>query len=154
MPIPSSAQAEAGNYRKKHVRWQGWDVSIETPKGDTRRASDGSWEVKNFPADYGYIRRTEGADGEQIDLYLGSDYQSPMVWVVDQVDAKSKKFDEHKVMAGFKSRSDAVKAYRAGFSDGKADDRMGSVNPMTLTEFKRWVDKGDTTRPVDGEFAR
>lgn len=149
---PSEAQAEAGNYRKGHLRWQGMDVTVETPKGGTRKAKDGFWEVKDFPAHYGYIRKTEGADGEHIDIYLGDSPDSPVVWVVDQVDAKTKKFDEHKVMGGFKTRKDAIECYHGGFSDGKAADRIGEVTPMTMSEFKKWLDKSDTTQPLSGAF--
>lgn len=128
------------------------DVTVETPKGGTRKAKDSSWEVKDFPAHYGYIRGTEGSDGDHVDLYLGEDHESPMVWVVDQVDHKTKKFDEHKVMGGFKSRKAAVECYHGGFSDGKAADRIGAVTPMTIDEFKRWLDKGNTKRPLAGAF--
>ena len=33
---PSKAQQEAGNYKKGHVNVQGFDISIENPKGSTR----------------------------------------------------------------------------------------------------------------------
>lgn len=150
---PSAAQAEAGNYKKGHLRWQGMEITVETPKGGTRRAKDNSWKVENFPADYGYIRKTEGADGDHVDLYLGDSRDSPMLWVIDQVDAKTKKFDEHKVMGGFKKRADAVECYHRGFSDGKAADRIGNITPMTVDEFKRWLEKGDTSRPLAGAFS-
>lgn len=136
---PSPAQAEAGNYTKGHLRWAGFDVSIETPKGSTRKARDGSWEVKDMPAHYGYLRGTEGADGGQVDVYLGGHPEEDTVYVVDQVDADTGKFDEHKVMAGFKSEAQAVKAYHRGFSDGKGPDRLGAITAVSLPHFKSWV---------------
>lgn len=145
---PTPAQAEAGNYRKGHLRWQGLDVSVETPRGGTRKAADGSWEVRDMPAHYGYIRGTEGADGDHVDIYLGEHHESPVVWVVDQVDSHTGDFDEHKVMAGFPSRRHAVEAYDRGFSDGKGPQRRGAVTPMSVGRFKTWVREHDTTVPL------
>lgn len=145
---PTPAQAEAGNYRKAHLRWQGLEVSVETPRGGTRRAADGSWEVRDMPAHYGYIRGTEGADGDHVDIYLGAEELSPVVWVVDQVHADTGDFDEHKVMAGFPSRAAAVSAYDRGFSDGKGPARRGAITPMSVSRFKHWVRERDTTVPL------
>lgn len=145
---PTPAQAEAGNYRKGHTRWRGMDITIETPKGGTRRAADGSWKVDNMPAHYGYIRRTEGADGDHVDIYLGPHDDSDVVWIIDQVDADSGDFDEHKVMAGFRNRAHAVDTYHRGFSDGRGPDRVGAMTPMSVERFKTWVFDGDTKVPV------
>ena len=44
---PSEAQKEAGNYKKGHVKIDGYDVTIENPKGSVRRGTDASgkqWE--------------------------------------------------------------------------------------------------------------
>ena len=152
-PEPTPAQSEAGNYKKAHLTWQGLDITIETAKGGVRRAADRSWEVADFPADYGYIRsfrgeRTEGADGDHVDIYLGEATDSDLVWVIDQVDADTQKFDEHKVMLGFQSEDEALDTYRQGFSDGRADDRIGSVTEMQISEFRAWLEDGDTTKPV------
>jgi hypothetical protein len=101
-----------------------------------------------MPAHYGYVRGTEGADGEHVDVYLGANHASPVVWVVDQVNANTGKFDEHKAMAGFTSREQAVGAYDRGFSDGKGPRRRGAVTPMSIQRFKTWLRKRDTTVPL------
>jgi hypothetical protein len=123
-------------------------VTVETPRGGTRKAADGSWVVHNMPAHYGYIRGTEGADGDHVDVYLGDHPQADVVWVVDQVDAKTGEFDEHKVMAGFPNRGAAVETYNRGFSDGKGPQRMGAITPMSVARFKTWVRERDTTVPL------
>lgn len=145
---PTPAQAVAGNYAKGHMRWAGLPFTVETPKGGTRRAADGSWVVHDMPAHYGYIRGTEGADGEQVDMYLGGHPQADVVWIVDQVDAKTGEFDEHKVLAGFPSREAAVHAYDRSFSDGKGPQRRGAVTPMHVLRFKTWLRERDTTVPL------
>jgi hypothetical protein len=138
---PTEAQKEAGNYRKQHLDVQGLPVTIETAKGQERSgtAPDGTrWAVK-MPADYGYVKRTRGADGDQIDVYLGSDRSSDVVVLIDQKDLRTGKFDEHKAMLGFKAVADAVEAYSKGFSDGRAQERVQDVTVMTMAEFKEWL---------------
>lgn len=100
---PTEAQKEAGNYKKGHVRIDGYDVTIEQPKGSIRRGKDKNgkaWESKMHYT-YGYIRGTEGVDGDHIDVFLSDDPSTGNVFVVDQVDPETGAFDEHKVMYGF-----------------------------------------------------
>ena len=146
---PTPAQAEAGNYQKRHVQVNGLDVSIENEAGSVRRGvgEDGTpWEV-TMPVPYGYIKRTAGADGDQVDVYLGP-HHSDTVYVIDQIDPATGKFDEHKAMLGFTSETEAVKAYDDAFSDGKGLDRIGAVTAMPTFGFKHWVKNGDTSGPL------
>jgi hypothetical protein len=123
-------------------------ISIETPKGTARTAVDGSWSVI-MPADYGYITRTSGADGEAVDCYVGPDRDSRHVWVIDQCHADTREFDEHKCMLGYKNEISAVKDYKAGFSDGRGSARMmRTPTHMTMDEFKAWLESADLKKPV------
>ena len=147
---PSEKQKEAGNYAKDHVRVHGLDISIENAKGASRSGTgkDGKpWSVR-MPAAYGYIRGSVGADKDHVDCYLGPHVKSPMVFIVDQMDADSGKFDEHKCMIGFASKAQAVATYRKAFSDGRADDRLGHVTEMAIDEFKHWLANGNTRKPA------
>lgn len=149
-PAPTEAQKAAGNYAKGHVRYAGFDVSIENPRGSERSGTDGGgnrWSV-TMPAHYGYLRRTEGADGDHVDVYIGDGPETGPVFVVDQIDADSGRFDEHKVLMGFADQPAAEAAYRAGFSDGRADARMGAVTAMPMEQFKAWLRDGDQSKPV------
>lgn len=144
-PEPTDAQKEAGNYKKHHISFQGLPISIENPKGSMRKGP--GWQVR-VPYDYGYIKRTEGADGDHVDVCIGPDAESDHVFIVDQQDHKTGEFDEHKVMLGYRTREDAIKAYQAGFSDGKGPDRMRAVVRMSMKEFKNWLKTCDTKKPV------
>ncbi len=141
---PTPAQLEAGNYPKGHVRFGGLDVTIETSSGETRRGvgADGKPWATVMPADYGYIRRTIGADDEQIDCYVGPNQDAARVWVVQQQGVGSPLFDEQKVLLGFNSRSVAIETYKHGFSDGVGQIRIGDVLEMSVAEFKRQIDAG------------
>jgi hypothetical protein len=142
---PTEAQRRVGNYKKHHISFQGLQVSIENPKGSLRKGP--GWQVR-VPYDYGYIKRTEGADGDHVDVCIGPDAESDHVFIVDQQDHRTGDFDEHKVMLGYRTREDAIKAYRDGFSDGKGPDRMRAVVRMSMKEFKNWLKTCDTKKPV------
>jgi hypothetical protein len=136
---PTEAQKEAGNYKKGHIKINGFDVTIEQPSGSVRSGKDASgkeWsQVMNNT--YGYIRGTESVDGDHIDVFLGPDMNSDMVYVVDQVNTDGS-FDEHKVMMGFSSLEDARSAYLSNYEDGWQG--LGNITGVTLDEFKKWID--------------
>jgi len=138
---PSPAQAEAGNYRKGHVRMHGLDISIETKKGDKR---DPAWPALQHH--YGYIRRTTDADGDSVDVFLGGSPDTELAFVVDQIDPETKRFDEHKVMLGFSSLREAKDAYLANYEKGWKG--LGKITPLTMQQFKEWLKDGSQTRPV------
>ena len=147
-PAPSPAQQESGNYEKGHLRWHGLQVSVETAKGGERVAKDGSWRVPDYPADYGYIRKTEGADGDHVDVFMGDHPAASHVYVIDQIDPDTGKFDEHKSMVGFGSEKEALDTYHRAYTDGRTHERIGAVTTMTPDEFKEWVQHGDTKKAL------
>ncbi len=135
---PTDAQKEAGNYKKGHIRIDGYDLTIEQPKGSVRRGTDASgkqWEqvMRNT---YGYIRGTEGVDGDHIDVFLSDDPSHGDVFVVDQVN-KDGSFDEHKVMYGFPDVESARKAYLSNYEDGWTG--LGAITPVSKEQFKNWI---------------
>ena len=147
---PTDAQKKNGNYAMGHVVWNGLDITIENPQGSERSGTDANgkaWSV-TMPASYGYLKRTEGADGDHIDVYLGKHLQSDKVFIIDQKHLGRGEFDEHKVMLGFPTLREAERIYKRGFSDGKGVERLGAITPMSLGEFKEWIKTEDTTKPV------
>lgn len=151
-PEPTEAQKDAGNYAKGHVRVQGLDITVENPRGSVRAGMrpDGTEWRHTMSDHYGYIKRTEGADGDQVDAYIGPNPESRHVFVVDQLDQQSGGFDEHKVMLAFDRESDAVAAYRSNFDAGW---KVGPVRAMDMDEFKSWLKNGDTRAPVTDDVA-
>lgn len=150
---PTDGQLEPGNYRKGHVSIAGLRIAIETPKGAKRRgigANGKPWSV-TMPAHYGYVKGTEGADGDHVDVYLGPrahEVDKHPVHIVDQVDAESGRFDEHKCMLGFPTRAQALRTYDRGFSDGKGPKRRGAVTAMRFEDFRAWLKGKNTREPV------
>jgi hypothetical protein len=148
---PTKAQKQAGNYAKDHVNIHGLDISIENAAGHARRGIDKNgkkWSVR-MPAHYGYIKGTEGKDKDHVDCYIGPNSKSDRVFVIDQLNADTGKFDEHKCFLGFATKKQVVATYHKAFSDGKADRRMGYLVELTVDQFKTWLNEHDTTKPIE-----
>lgn len=136
---PTEAQKEAGNYKKGHIKVDGMNITIEQPKGSIRRGKDASgkeWESEMHNT-YGYIRGTEGVDGDHIDIFLSDNPNEGNVFVVDQVN-KDGSFDEHKVMYGFADKESARQAYLSNYEDGWQG--LGNITEVSKEEFKKWID--------------
>jgi hypothetical protein len=148
---PSQAQKEAGNYKKGRVNVQGLDIAIENPRGSDRSGvdPDGNEWTHTMSDHYGYIRKTMGADGDQLDVYVGPKPDSDKVFVIDQADQKAGHFDEHKIMIGFANQRAAIKAYEANFDEGWT---VGPVTEMSMPDFKAWVREGETSQPMSKEI--
>jgi len=149
-PEPSQAQKKAGNYKLGHIRLHGLDISIENPKGSERSGTDKGgkkWSIK-MANHYGYIKKTEGKDGDHVDVFLSDQAENAdlPVFVVDQVNPESRRFDEHKVMMGFENEAAARKAYLANYEKGWQG--IGGVKEYTLEAFKDWIHNGDTKKRV------
>lgn len=135
---PTEAQKEAGNYKKGHIKVDGMNITIEQPKGSIRRGKDASgkeWESEMHNT-YGYIRGTEGVDGDHIDIFLSDNPNEGNVFVVDQVN-KDGSFDEHKVMYGFSDKESARQAYLSNYEDGWQG--LGNITEVSKEEFKKWI---------------
>lgn len=112
------------------------DIAIESPKG-SRRSGDG-WSVV-MPDDYGYIRRTKGLDGREVDCYVGPTAAAEVAYVIDQVDPETRAPDEDKVLFGYDSMASAIAAYASGFTDGKGLARIGAIRSYAMKDFKGWL---------------
>lgn len=135
---PTEAQKAAGNYKMEHRRVDGYNISIENAKGSVRRGTgaDGKpWET-TMQNDYGYIRGTEGVDGDHIDVFLSDTPEQGDVFVVDQVNEDGS-FDEHKVMYGFPSEQAAREAYLSNYEQGWTG--LGAITHVSKEEFKKWI---------------
>lgn len=141
---PSKAQLEAGNYKKGHVRINGLDITIEHP-AETRRREE--WPP--LGAHYGYIRGTEGKDGDHVDVFVApgtpEDIEHRPVFIVNQV-REDGTFDEHKVVLGYMNEAAAKRGYLEGYPEKWKG--LGSITKMSMAEFKEWLENGDKSKPV------
>ena len=141
---PTPAQAEAGNYKKGHVSIGEFDITIENPAGSIRKGvdADGKEWSNTMANTYGYIKGTEGVDGDHIDVFLHSDmdqWNGRKVYVVDQTNTDGS-FDEHKVMLGFNDKDEAMTAYLANYDKTWADTHPGlRISETNIEDFNKWV---------------
>jgi len=105
--MPISIENRAGSYRY----WYDHDAKKE---GKT---------LMRYP--YGYIRLTEGKDGDHVDCYIGPNPLAHDVYIVRQNKAPDfKTYDEDKVMLGFDSAAEAKAAYIKQYDDPRFFGRM------------------------------
>ena len=154
---PSDAQKESGNYKKGHIKFGGYDYTIENPKGSTRSGKDADgkeWKVTMHDT-YGYIRGKFGKDGDHLDMFINDkadlDNWNGDVFVVDQVNPDGS-FDEHKVMYGYDSMDDAKKAYIANYSDGWLG--LGNITGASKDEFDKWLDTSNRKLKPFADYAK
>lgn len=154
---PSDAQKESGNYKKGHIKFGGYDYTIENPKGSTRSGKDADgkeWKVTMHDT-YGYIRGKFGKDGDHLDMFINDkadlDNWDGDVFVVDQVNPDGS-FDEHKVMYGYDSMDDAEKAYLANYSKGWKG--LGNITGVSKDEFDKWLDSSNRKLKPFADYAK
>lgn len=153
---PTEAQKKAGNYKKGHLSFGGYDFTVETPKGTTRSGKDEQgkpWSVTMHDT-YGYILGKIGVDGDHIDMFINDadlDSFDGNVYVVDQVNPESGEFDEHKVMYGYPSEEAATEAYLANYSKGWKG--LGKVTSVPKTTFDKWLESSDRKTKPFADYA-
>ena len=154
---PTEAQKKAGNYKKGHLSFGGYDYTVETPKGVTRSGKDEQgkpWSVTMHDT-YGYILGKIGVDGDHIDMFINDaadlDTFDGNVYVVDQVNPETGEFDEHKVMYGYPSEEAATEAYLANYSKGWKG--LGKVTAVPKATFDKWLESSDRKTKPFAEYA-
>jgi inorganic pyrophosphatase len=119
----------------KHIKYRGLSISIETISGDFRIGYNrgGKWK-KRYLVHYGFIPKTEGNDGEDVDVYLkpGANKNAD-VYVVHQMKNKDgiRSFDEDKIMLGFDSLYEA----RSVYLQHMPEKYFGGIKKLSFNEF-------------------
>lgn len=149
---PSEAQKEAGNYKKGHISLDGFEITLENPKGGTRSGVDKNGKKWNITMnnDYGYIRGTEAVDGDHIDVFLSDNPTEGRVFVVDQLNEEGF-FDESKVMYGFDTLNEARDAYLSNYKKGW-EKRIMAITEVSKEEFKKWIDSSHRKTKAFSEY--
>ena len=148
---PTEGQKEAGNYKMGRVNVFGFNIAIENPKGSYRKGKDRTgkeWKTL-MHNDYGYFTHTLAIDGDAVDVFLGDDLNCKTIFAIDQ--KINGKFDETKVMLGFKSSEDAKKAYLSNYEkDWKG---FWKITEVDIDVFKKWLYDGYQQRKPFFEYA-
>lgn len=101
-----------GDKVAKTVDFQGLEIKIDRPVGFVQKGKndDGEEWEREYLFDYGFIKGTEGGDGEDLDVFVGPDSDATNVYLVTQK-RKDGSFDEYKAFIGFSSEDEALEAY-------------------------------------------
>lgn len=140
---PTEKQKEAGNYKKGHVQIGTFKITIENPKGSIRSGIDAEgnkWETTMHNT-YGYIRGTEGVDGDHIDVFLSDDidgWNGARVFIIDQYNPDGT-FDEHKVMLGFNEQEEAEAAFLSNYDEEWAVSHRLDSSSVLIEDFEKWI---------------
>jgi len=153
LPEPTQAQKEAGNYKVGRLRLGGMNISVENPAGSTRKGTDGKGKLwsREMKSHYGYFRDTQSRDGDHMDVFVkpgtSADYNGP-AFVVNQIDPKTGKFDEHKTILGAQTPEEARALYLDNY-DATGPSRIGSIARFsTLENFKKWATEKQRIAPA------
>jgi len=114
-------------------------IRVETPKGGTRSGTDAdgkSWSV-TMPAHYGEFARTEGADGDPVDVFVGPNRHAPKAYVVHLQNPATGEHDEDKVFVGFDNADAARGCFSAAYN--RDDLQMGAMRTLTTSELAEWL---------------
>jgi len=139
VPISNTqfASKVANDPIKEKLEVAGVPVWIEWKAGEKREYKDRKGAIKYsklMKHHYGYIPETKDADGEEIDIYLGENRKAQKAWVIKQLKADGKTFDENKVMMGFNSQADAKASYDHHMGDAK--ERFGGIKEVPVSALK------------------
>ena len=128
---------------------KGFDITIENKIGTTRKGvdEDGNHWSTLMNNSYGFFDNTKGADGDEVDVFIGPNIEEDFnVFVVNQSTGSPRSFDEHKVMFGFKDEVSAKSAYMDNYqSDWEGFD---NIVEFTLVEFSKWIKTHEMTNPA------
>lgn len=129
------------------IEFQGLKITVENKKGSVRQGvdSDGKkWRTK-MKVPYGFFNGTKGADGEEVDVFVGPDKEAKNAYVVHQHKVDGKGYDEDKVILGCTSKEDAIKLYLAHYSDKKF---LGPVKEVSMGRLKAMFDTGRLLKKI------
>lgn len=134
----SRALEKRGWKLRGRTTFQGMRIAIENRKGEARCGKDRDgkkWRtVMRHP--YGYIVGSKGADGGGVDVYVGPDKKAPDAYVVHQRDKRTGKYDEDKVMLGFRSKKEAKEAFLSHYDSPKF---LGPIKRVEVDRLRELV---------------
>lgn len=113
------------------MSFQGLPIVIENPIGSLRKHQNG---VTKMFYPYGYIKKTVGRDGDEIDCFIGPNEKATNVFIVKL----GKDDKEDKVMMGFDDERQARDAFLAHYDDFKF---LGTITAFPVEQFKKVLEE-------------
>jgi hypothetical protein len=140
--------ADAEHKLQGHLTYQGLSIAVENKKGSVRSgvSPEGkAWHTK-LTCPYGYFVGSEGADGDAVDVFVGTDEKAPNVFVVHQR-KEDGSYDEDKCIVGVGSKEEAKKLYLSNYN---TDKFLGPINMVPMERFKKLIVSGKKLTKISG----
>ncbi len=130
-----------------HTEFQGIPIAIENRKGSVRRWTNAEGEKgeTRMLYRYGFIERTEGADGDELDVYVGDNGVASNAFIVNQISPSTGLYDESKIFLGFNSPAKAKQAYLDHVDNSSM---FGWMVSLPVDHLKRWLLDSNTFQSV------
>lgn len=159
----------------KKLNYKGIDIRIEYEKGERKPESNTfSTDIEyGYPmyADYGYIEGTIGADGEDLDVYVGPNRDSDEVFIATLLKKSDedgeRDIDEWKILLGFSSYEEAQEfmmlqygswmcgiIYRSSLEDVNLTAELSRIKARKETLFIQESQQPKLTLPTFEEVGR
>lgn len=125
LPTSDELNTDDATPAKRIIQWQGFDIGLQYFPFDKRHG-------KVLQAAYGHFRKTRGADGMAVDVYVGSNLKSPKVFAIDQL--INGEFDEQKMVIGCDRLEEAIDIYLSAMPQ----EMMGNAKEISLDELRSY----------------
>lgn len=126
---PSTAEPQAKNDdatpTKRILKWNDFEIGLQYLPFENRHG-------RVLPAGYGHFRKTKGADGMAVDVYVGTQLSSPKVFVVDQL--INGEFDEEKMIIGVGT----IEQAEAIYTSAMPREMMGGIREISLEQLAEY----------------
>jgi hypothetical protein len=131
--VKADIAANVAKAAAKAIDFQGLTIKVDRHVGFVQTGKDENGEKwsRTYAHDYGYIPRTKGGDGDQLDVFLGNHRLSKRVFWITQKDRHGA-FDEFKVMLGFPDED----AARAAYLKHVPEKHLGQITEGTIDQMK------------------
>lgn len=163
LPEPSHEQKQSGDYQKGMIKIGNLTIAIENPAGSVRSGVDengNQWE-NIMHHHYGYIVGSQGYDGDELDIFVkkGMTDFNGLIYVIQQINPKTKEFDEHKLVIGADSLEEAKQIYFSNYEkdwQGFKNIKAISVHEL-VSKLNRIWNEFDSAMPqlshkISGSF--
>ena len=124
----------------KRIEFKGIPIHLDRPKGFEKQVWDPELKKmvpQNYKHDYGFVPGVFDNDGEELDVFVGTDHSAPHVFVAEKYkrneSGEKTHLDEHKVFLGFPDRA----AVEESFGYHIHPKCLGKVEQLSLEAFKK-----------------
>ena len=140
LDFPNNEQKQTGEYQKGHFSIGDLKIAIENPAGSIRSGTDpngNEWQI-TMKHHYGFIENTDGADGDEIDVFVKNHLANDpeYAYIIKQLDSNGQ-FDEQKVIIGAETEEEAKEIYLSNYEKGWQG--FGGIKKISMADLLKKI---------------